>query len=348
METRERINSCHDLCIPLDTIAMMQKDERAHPYLENLALGDMQKVYDGIMHAVRDIAEHLRFNLSSKIETSNEFGEMQLDTDVHTDNIIFEALRATKVVYAAASEEIPEMKILNPDGEYIVTFDPLDGSSVVDANFSVGSIFAIWKRKPHLGEADHMLGFTGKEVIGAAIASYGPRTCMIVYSQLHDRVDEIGLHRRPDKDPHSKDYWQWLDQKKNIKIKPTTTIFSPGNIKTCAFNKGYQDCINYYMQKGYTLRYSGCMAAEVFHMFVKGEGVFSSISSPPKVTPKLRVLYENLPCAFLVVKAGGWASDGSSDLKQIVVDSYTQRSDIIIGSCEEVARMEKYLANKSE
>jgi len=94
-----------------------------------------------------------------------------------------------------------------------------------------------------------------------------------------------------------------------------TTIFSPGNIKTCAFNKGYQKCVNYYIQEGYTLRYSGCMAAEVFHMFIKGEGVFSSISAPPKVTPKLRVLYENLPCAFLVVKAGGWASDGRNHLK---------------------------------
>lgn len=215
------------------------------------------------------------------------------------------------------------MKILNPDGQFIVTFDPLDGSSVVDANFSVGSIFAIWKRVSHKELADHMLGFTGKEVIGAAIASYGPRTCMIVYNQLHDRVDEIGLHRSSDKDPHSKDYWQWLNQKKHIKIKPTTTIFSPGNIKTCAFNKGYKECLNYYMQQGYTLRYSGCMAAEVFHMFVKGEGVFSSISAPPKVTSRLRVLYENLPCAFLVVKAGGWASDGQIHLKKIVVDSYT-------------------------
>lgn len=74
------------------------------------------------------------------------------------------------------------MKILNPDGQFIVTFDPLDGSSVVDANFSVGSIFAIWKRVSHKELADHMLGFTGKEVIGAAIASYGPRTCMIVYN----------------------------------------------------------------------------------------------------------------------------------------------------------------------
>ena len=68
---------------------MMEEEEKMHPYLELLANGDLQKVYDGILNAVRDISEHLRFNLSSKVETSNEFGEMQLDTDVHTDNLIF-------------------------------------------------------------------------------------------------------------------------------------------------------------------------------------------------------------------------------------------------------------------
>ncbi len=241
-------------------------------------------------------------------------------------------------MYAAVSEENPKMIILNPEGQYIVTFDPLDGSSVIDANMSVGSIFAIWKRKPGLGEDDHMLGFTGKDVIGAALASYGSRTCMIVYNAIFNRVDEIGLHRRPEQDPHSKDYWQWLDQRKNIRLKTKTNIFSPGNIKAAALNKGYGLCMDYWIQNGYTLRYSGCMAADCFHIFVKGEGIFSSVSALPKVGPRLRVLFENLPIAFLIVKAGGWASDGTNHLMRITVDSYTQRSDIIIGSQEEVGR----------
>jgi fructose-1,6-bisphosphatase len=150
--------------------------------LEHFAHGDLQKVYDGILNAVREVAEHLRFNLSSKVETSNEFGEMQLDTDVHTDSIIFRCLKETGVVYAGVSEESPQITILNEDGQYLVTFDPLDGSSVIDANMSVGSIFAIWRRKPGIGEKDHMLGFTGKDVIGAALACYGPQTGIIVYN----------------------------------------------------------------------------------------------------------------------------------------------------------------------
>ena len=96
--------------------------------------------------------------------------------------------------------------------------------------------------------------------------------------------------------------------------------------------------MDYWIQNGYTLRYSGCMAADCFHIFVKGEGIFSSVSVPPKVGSRLRVLFENLPIAFLIVKAGGWASDGTNHLMRITVDSYTQRSDIIIGSQEEVGR----------
>lgn len=262
---------------------------------------------------------------------------------MHTDSLIFEALKKTGVVYAAASEETPKMVVLNPHGEFIVTFDPLDGSSVIDANFSVGSIFAIWKRKEGLGDVEHMLGFTGKDIIGACLASFGSRTVAVVYNTIHNRVDEIGLHRRPAKDVHDKDYWAWIDQRKNIVIKPSTKTFSPGNIKASALNEGYGKCLDYWIKNGYTLRYSGCMASDCFHIFVKGEGIFSSVSAPPKVPSRLRVLYENLPIAFLIVKAGGWASDGVNKLMRITVTEYAQKSDIIIGSKEEVGRAQEFI-----
>ena len=89
----------------------------------------------------------MRYRLSNKIDTANEFGEVQLDMDVQTDSLIFEALRETGVVYAGLSEERPQMTYLCPDGEFIVTFDPLDGSSIIETNGAVGSIFAIWKRR---------------------------------------------------------------------------------------------------------------------------------------------------------------------------------------------------------
>jgi fructose-1,6-bisphosphatase I len=116
-------------------------------YVTPFAKDDLQHVYDGILTAVEKVADHLRFSISSKTETSNDFGELQLDTDVHTDNLIFQSLKDTGCVYAGISEEKPQMVMLNEDADYIVTFDPLDGSSVIDANMTVGSIFAIWKKK---------------------------------------------------------------------------------------------------------------------------------------------------------------------------------------------------------
>jgi fructose-1,6-bisphosphatase I len=86
------------------------------------------------------------------------------------------------------------------------------------------------------------------------------------------------------------------------------------------------------------------MAPDCYHVFKKGEGVFSSVSDEPKVTPKLRVLYECLPIAFLCEKAGGLSSNGEISLLDIKITSFTQKVDIIMGSKEEVERVNRFLA----
>jgi len=136
-----------------------------------------------------------------------------------------------------------------------------------------------------------------------------------------------------------------MTQRTNIKIKANGTIFSPGNSRAVAANKGYDRCVDFWAKSGYTLRYSGCMAADCYHIFIKGQGIFSSVSAvPPKYNPKLRVLYECLPIGFLIVKAGGMASDGVKDLLDLRVTGYTQRCDIIIGSSQMVEQADKFLA----
>jgi len=85
------------------------------------------------------------------------------------------------------------------------------------------------------------------------------------------------------------------------------------------------------------------MAPDCYHVFVKGEGVFSSVSAKPKVDCKLRVLYECLPIAFLCEMAGGSSSNGEISLLDIAIDGYTQKTDIIIGSKEEVERVNRFL-----
>ena len=128
-----------------------------------------------------------------------------------------------------------------------------------------------------------------------------------------------------------------------MKIKPEGRFFSPGNAKSMKYNKGYKECIQYWCKNGYTLRYSGGMAPDCFHVFMKGEGILSSVSFPGNVKPKLRFLYEVCPIAFLSEMAGGSSSDGEKSILDVVCTGYDHVHDIIIGSSEEVSRCVRFL-----
>ena len=87
------------------------------------------------------------------------------------------------------------------------------------------------------------------------------------------------------------------------------------------------------------------MAPDCYLLFAKGEGVFSSVSSPPSVQSKLRLLYEVYPISHLIVKAGGLASNGKAPIMDTVASGFTQKSDIIVGSIEEVERCDRFLSH---
>ena len=110
----------------------------------SFATGDLLKCYNAILEACKEIAEHLRYNTSHKIGTQNDFGDNQLDMDVQTDSIMFEHLGSSGVVHSGLSEERSYITKLNDEGKYVVAFDPLDGSSIVDTNFTVGTICGIY------------------------------------------------------------------------------------------------------------------------------------------------------------------------------------------------------------
>ena len=104
-------------------------------------------------------------------------------------------------------------------------------------------------------------------------------------------------------------------------------------------------CVNYWAKNGYTLRYSGGMAPDCYLLFLKGEGVFTSVSSLPAVQPKLRALYECLTIGFLIEKAGGMASNGHMPLLEMPITGFVHKCDIIIGSSEEVTRCNRFLGS---
>jgi len=135
-------------------------------------------------------------------------------------------------VWAGLSEEQSFVNKLSEEGKYIVTFDPLDGSSIIDTNFTVGTIFAVWPK----GELTTM---TGRDILGGGIALYGSRTSCLIFNNVEDQVDELTLMKEGDK-------LAWKITEDNLRIRLSGRVFAPGNTRACKGNKGYMECISYW------------------------------------------------------------------------------------------------------
>lgn len=159
------------------------------------------------------------------------------------------------------------MTKLCEEGKFNVTFDPLDGSSVIDSNVAIGTIVAIWKREPGKDDMDAVT--IREHMVGAALSCYGSRTNIVVFNDMTNTVDELTLQRKSE-DEEEEEAYMWEPSKKNMRIAPEGKYFSPGNIKSMKYNKGYKDAIQYWMKAAYTMRYSGGMAPDCFHIFMKG------------------------------------------------------------------------------
>lgn len=133
---------------------------------------ELASTLSAIAASIAEIAGSLRTIEFGHAGTTNSFGDDQIQADVHTDDIIFKHLRACPAVASASSEEQADI-IPMPGSHYSVAFDPLDGSSIFDANFAVGSIFGVWRGASPLGQ-------TGADQVAAAYSVYGPRTLLIV------------------------------------------------------------------------------------------------------------------------------------------------------------------------
>lgn len=130
-----------------------------------------------------------------------------------------------------------------------MTFDPIDGTSVIDSNFAIASIFAIWRSKD-------INGTQGKDLVGAAISIYGSRTTLVLYNSQSHKVEELtllrmGVHER------------WIVTNPNLKIKEDAKLFAPA-LKSAYAYPSYVDIFEDYCLKGYSIRYSGCFAVDCY------------------------------------------------------------------------------------
>eukprot|EP00271_Cylindrocystis_brebissonii_P005390 TRINITY_DN173_c0_g1_i1.p1 TRINITY_DN173_c0_g1~~TRINITY_DN173_c0_g1_i1.p1 ORF type:complete len:393 (-),score=103.87 TRINITY_DN173_c0_g1_i1:591-1769(-) len=280
--------------------------------------------------ALRTIAFKVRTASCGATACINTFGDEQLAVDLLADKLLFEALRFSHVCKYACSEEEPQLKDMGGpvEGGFSVAFDPLDGSSIVDTNFTVGTIFGVWP-------GDKLTGVTGRDQVAAAMGVYGPRTTYVLTVAGFPGTHEFLL----------------MDDGKWLHVKETTTIgegklFSPGNLRATFDNPEYEKLINYWVGEKYTLRYTGGMVPDVNQILVKEKGVFCNASSPSTVA-KLRLLFEVAPLGLLVEQAGGYSSDGFKSVLDRVVVETDDRTQVCYGSKVEVQRFEEYLYGTS-
>lgn len=281
--------------------------------------------------------------------TQNSSGDDQLRLDIDCDNAVFRAVRRAGVFAVAASEETPEETYVSPppgmedekkadeDDEpcYSVGFDPLDGSSIIDANFSVGSIFGIWPGKG-------LLGVTGRGQVASVVSLYGPRTTLIIALPSKSRGEgqpdvafEVTLVN---------DKSRWEVSRSAISLQPTKKVFAPGNLRATNDNPRYDALVKHWIGERYTLRYTGGMVPDVYHMLAKSGGVFSNVSSE-NARAKLRLLYEVAAMGLLIECAGGATTHEFEDrsVLDFAVDDLDRRLGVCFGSKDEVRKYKEFM-----
>lgn len=295
-----------------------------------------------MLDACADITDALRSALVTVEGSSNTFGDAQLSVDVIADEIMWKACMESKVVAFGASEEEPEVKKCNPNGEYTVCWDPLDGSSIVDNNWAVGTMIGIWGSKSGTGE-DGLIGATGRDQVTSLIALYGPRTTVLV--GLDDGVYEFSYGCTPEgcQLPDGS-FAPWICSRSRITINEDCKIFSPANMRAAQEVEGYKHLLDHYMEKRYTLRYSGGLVPDVYQQFTKNQGVFSNPTSQTSPA-KLRLAFEASPFGLLVEMAGGKTSDGvtGGSVLDVPITAVDQRTALCIGSANEVDRFNEFI-----
>jgi len=258
--------------------------------------------------------------------TSNMYGDAQLALDVLSNQIFLKELQESHYTTVLASEEMDEIVVTPKElkGDYAVVFDPLDGSSLVNANLAIGSIFGIYK-------GEKLIGRTGDDLVAALYVIYGPRVTL-VYS-VGKGVHEFILNA----------VGEFVLSKEDIKVEKDAKNFAPGNLRAAKENKKYSELMDYWINNDFTLRYSGGMVPDINHIFMKSQGIFTYPKHKDAPKGKLRLLFECAPMAYLMEKAGGRATDGQERILDIKIETLDQKTPIFIGSEKAVKKAESIM-----
>lgn len=278
---------------------------------------------------------------------TNVQGEDQQKLDVYANDVFMKTLIDRNIVCGVASEEEDDFVIIGGkkqthDHKYIVLMDPLDGSSNIDVNVSVGTIFSVYRRISPLGTPVTQEDFlqAGNMQVAAGYVVYGTST-MLVYT-TGNGVNGFTLNPA---------LGVFYLSHPNMKFPESGNIYSINEGYYVHFPQGVKDYLKYCQEeeedRPYTSRYIGSLVSDFHRNMIKG-GIYLYPTSSKAPQGKLRLLYECNPIALLAEQADGWASDGYKRILEIKPIELHQRVPIFVGSKNMVEKAEEFMANYPE
>jgi len=277
----------------------------------------MQTVFEAIKQIAFDIDKAIKAADLGYAHEENASGEAQLKLDVLSDKIIEQNLATVSSVRSIVSEEKEGELELHTSGSYTVCYDPLDGSSLVDVNLSIGSIFGIYEGS-----------LEAQNLVASAYVVYGPRIELVIATKEHQPM----LYRA------ARDHFRAI---KEITLNEKGKLNAPGGTQQnwAPHHKALVDSL---FAEGYRLRYSGGMVPDLHQILLKGGGLFSYPGTTDKPHGKLRQLFEVIPFAFIYEQAGGEAiNDKGERLMELVPKHLHDTSACFFGSRYEIEALKK-------
>jgi len=286
----------------------------------------------------REVNKSGLLDIAGAYGSKNVQGEDQQKLDVIANIRFIRALRNGGQVCAVVSEEDEEIVHLNPHCRYIVAIDPLDGSSNIDVNVSIGTIFSIYRRKSPVGgpvnEEDILQ--PGTEQVAAGYILYGSST-MLVYTTGHG---VNGFTLEPS-------LGEFVLSHTNMSCPEDGQIYSINEGSYHQFDQAIKDYTDWCKEEGLTARYIGSLVADYHRNMLKG-GVYLYPNTQKAKDGKLRLLYECNALAFIAEQAGGMATDGKNRILEIQPTTFHQRTPFYIGSKSMVERVLQFVQEKIE
>ncbi len=287
-----------------------------------------------------EVAQGALIGLLGSAGSGNVQGEVQQKLDIIANDQLMDGVKGCKSLAGLASEEMELPVPVQGTGDYLLLFDPLDGSSNIDVNVSIGTIFSILKKQdPNtpLQTSDFLL--SGRHQVAAGYVVYGPQTTMAL--TLGDGVVMFTLN---------KETGEFLLIKDAVTISPATKEFAinMSNMRHWAdpVHRYIEECLagtTGVRDKDFNMRWIASMVADVHRVLSRG-GVFMYPwdKRDPKKAGKLRLMYEANPMSFLVEQAGGASINGTQTIMDLEPTGLHERVSVMLGSREEIDRLRQY------